>query len=168
MERYKTLGLKLTPQRLAILDFLKGNTSHPSAEDIYKNISKRYPTMSFATVYNTLEALRKVGGVLELTIDPSRKRFDPNPEPHHHLICITCKSIVDIPMEFKLDIPVQRRGGYEIIGNHIEFYGICAKCKEKEWKKMSVWKCSRCGTKKEGRRKPQRCPSCGSKGTLTK
>ncbi|MBT9168785.1 MAG: Peroxide operon regulator [Syntrophomonadaceae bacterium] len=67
MEKYKDIGLKLTPQRLAILDCLDGNKEHPSAEDIYKDVSKRFPTMSFATVYNTLEALRQRGGILELT-----------------------------------------------------------------------------------------------------
>ncbi len=52
MERYRETGLKLTPQRLAILEYLDGNTSHPSAEDIYISVKEKFPTMSFATVYN--------------------------------------------------------------------------------------------------------------------
>lgn len=129
MKEYRELGFKLTPQRIAIFDFLKDNTDHPSAEDIYKAVSKNYPTMSFATVYNTLEALRKKGGVLELTIDPMKKRFDPNTKPHHHLICIRCKRIVDIHGAYDLQVGVDKRDGFEIIGNHIEFYGICPACK---------------------------------------
>lgn len=88
--------------------------------------------MSFATVYNTLESLRQKGGVQELTIDPDKKRFDPNAEPHHHLICVKCKKIVDIHAKFKLNVSSDERAGYEIIGNHIEFYGICQKCKDSE------------------------------------
>jgi Fur family peroxide stress response transcriptional regulator len=86
--------------------------------------------MSFATVYNTLETLRQRGGLLELTIDPDKKRFDPNTEHHHHLICVKCKRIVDIHGDYKLPIPNGERAGFEIIGNHIEFYGICPKCKK--------------------------------------
>ncbi|MCL4456416.1 MAG: transcriptional repressor [Nitrospirae bacterium] len=130
MEKYKDIGLKLTPQRLAILDYLDGNKEHPSAEDIYKAVSKRFPTMSFATVYNTLETLRQKGGVLELTIDPAKKRFDPNTEPHHHLICVGCKKILDIHGSYRLPLPDEKREGFELIGNHIEFYGLCPKCKK--------------------------------------
>lgn len=128
MKGKRDIGLKPTPQRLAILDYLDGNKDHPSAEEIYKAVSKRFPTMSFATVYNTLEALKRRGGVLELTIDPEKKRFDPNTEPHHHLICISCKKIVDIHKDFKLSVPKEKTAGYRIIGNHIEFYGLCPKC----------------------------------------
>ena len=64
MEEYRHLNIKLTPQRLAILGFLKGNKSHPSAEDIFKAVQKQFPTMSFATVYNTLEALKNKGNII--------------------------------------------------------------------------------------------------------
>src|SRR5512135_3326468 len=102
MEKYKQIGFKLTPQRLAILGYLDGNKDHPSAEDVYRAVSKRFPTMSFATVYNTLEALRRRGGVMELTLDPDKKRFDPNTEPHHHLICLKCRRIADIHRDYDL------------------------------------------------------------------
>ena len=132
MERYKQLGIKLTPQRLAILDYLDGNKSHPSAENIYSAVLKRFPTMSFATVYNTLESLRDKGKVLELTIDPNKKRYDPGTKHHHHLMCIECKNIVDIKKDFKFGLTDSETEGFDLIGNHIEFYGICPKCKKKK------------------------------------
>lgn len=128
MEKYRDIGLKLTPQRMAILDYLDGNTDHPSADEIYRAVSGKFPTISFATVYNTLETLRKRGGVLELTIDPGKKRFDPNTEPHHHLICVRCKKIADIHSSYDLTLSQADKNGFEILGNHIEFYGICPKC----------------------------------------
>lgn len=130
MEKYKQLGFKLTPQRLAILDYLDGNTSHPSAEDVYREVAKKFPTMSFATVYNTLETLRQRGGVLELNIDPEKKRFDPNTEPHHHLICLKCRRIVDVHRMYELPLPKADLSGFQVIGNHIEFYGFCPKCQK--------------------------------------
>jgi len=131
MEKYREIGLKLTPQRLAILRFLDGNKSHPSAEEIYREVRKQFPTMSFATVYNTLEALRKRGGILELTIDPERKRYDPNTEHHHHLICLACKKIIDVHADFDISIPEEQIGSFQLMGNHIEFYGVCPECQKK-------------------------------------
>jgi len=128
MHKFKDIGLKLTPQRLAILGYLEGNSNHPSAEDIYKAVSEKFPTMSFATVYNTLDALREKGCVVELTLDPAKKRFDPCTEIHHHLICTSCKRVQDIHVNFMLDVPEHVTGGFRITGNHIEFYGLCPVC----------------------------------------
>lgn len=130
-EKYRNLGIKLTPQRIAILDFLEGNLSHPSAEDVYKAVLRKYPTMSFATVYNTLETLKRNGMVAELTGDPGKKRFDPNPHPHHHLICTRCRRIVDLLVEFRLPVSERDRAGFEITGNHIEFFGTCPACTQR-------------------------------------
>lgn len=131
MHKFKDIGLKLTPQRIAILDFLEGNTDHPSADDIYKAVSVQHPTMSFATVYNTLDTLRGKGHILELTIDPGKKRFDPCTDPHHHLICTSCKRVQDIHAPFDLDLPEHMKGDFKITGNHIEFYGICPVCRDR-------------------------------------
>jgi Fur family peroxide stress response transcriptional regulator len=129
MDKYRELGLKLTPQRLAILEFLDGNRDHPSAENIFKEVKKKYPMMSFATVYNTIEALKKKGDLLELTIDPERRRYDPETRQHHHLICVECKKIVDVHKEFSINVPDEMKGAFDLVGNHIEFYGVCPKCK---------------------------------------
>jgi len=131
MDKYRAKGLKMTPQRLAVFEYLEGNKEHPSADDIYKAVLKKYPTMSFATVYNILEALRKNGLVQELTIDPLKKRFDPNCEHHHHLICTECSKIIDIHEDFPLSVPEEAQGGFKIEGNHIEFYGVCSDCMKK-------------------------------------
>ncbi len=131
MKKYRDIGLKLTPQRLAILNYLEGNEEHPSAETIYKEVSKNFPTMSYATVYNTLEALKRQGIVAELAIDPGKKRFDPNMVPHHHLMCLTCKRIVDIQRDFAVTLNEGDSANFEILGNHIEFYGFCPRCKKR-------------------------------------
>jgi Fur family transcriptional regulator, peroxide stress response regulator len=128
-KRYREAGIKLTPQRMAIFDCLEGNTCHPSADDIYRTIQKAFPTMSFATVYTTLELLRQKGMIAELTIDPAKKRFDPNAGRHHHLICTGCSKIIDVKEDFCLDLPAGVADGFEVTGNHIEFYGLCPECR---------------------------------------
>jgi Fur family transcriptional regulator, peroxide stress response regulator len=132
-DKYRELGIKLTPQRIAILEYLEGNLSHPSAEDVYRAVLRKFPTMSFATVYNTLETLKQSGRVAELTGDPGKKRFDPNPRPHHHLICTRCRRIVDVQVEFRLPVAERDRAGFEITGNHIEFFGTCPDCKKRNY-----------------------------------
>lgn len=129
MENYKKMGLKLTPQRLAIFEYLDGNKSHPSAENIYLDVKKKYPMMSFATVYNTIERLKQKGLLLELTCDPERRRYDPDTKQHHHIICMSCRKIVDVHEDFSFDIPEEQRGSFDIISARIEFYGLCPECK---------------------------------------
>ncbi|MDP2690656.1 MAG: transcriptional repressor [Deltaproteobacteria bacterium] len=132
INRYKGKGFKLTPQRIAILQFLEGNTSHPTADDIYREIRKKHPTVSFATVYNTVQALKDRGEILEITIDPERKHFDPNPQPHHHIICSVCGKIGDIFVDYSeaLGLPEDVLKEFHTTGNHIDFYGICKGCRQ--------------------------------------
>ena len=131
ISKYKGKGFKLTPQRIEILKFLEGNTSHPTAEDIYKEIKKKHQTVSFSTVYNTLQALKKRGELLEVTIDPERKHFDPNTAAHHHIICGSCGKIEDVFEDYSgaLKLPGKVLEKFTTTGNHIDFYGICADCK---------------------------------------
>ena len=131
MNKYKDIGLKLTPQRLAILEYLEDNCSHPTADDIYADIQIKFPTMSFATVYKTLESLKEKGCLQELTIDKERKHFDPDTTRHHHLICVTCKKIVDIYKEFPIEMTIEDQNNFEVLDTNIEFYGICPVCKKR-------------------------------------
>lgn len=122
--------MKMTPQRMAIMKFLEGNTAHPSASDIYEAIRGQFPTISLATVYNTMDTLKERGKVTELSIDTRKKRFDPNPNTHHHLICTRCGTILDVFVEFPLVLSEEETRGFKIIGNHVDFYGICGTCRD--------------------------------------
>lgn len=130
IKKWREKGLKLTPQRLAILKYLEGNTSHPTAEDIFRAIKKRYPTVSFATVYNTISSLKELGEVFELTIDPERKHYDPNTNPHHHVVCTVCEKIGDVFVDYSeaLKLPSEVLGEFTLTGNHVDFYGVCRDC----------------------------------------
>ena len=131
MIEFKDIGLKPTPQRVAIIEYLDGNKNHPSAEDIFGELKKKYPMISFATVYKTLEALKNRGLLREIMIDRERKHFDPDTSHHHHIICIGCKRIVDIQSDFSIEIPDEQKNQFEVLDSEIEFYGICPNCKKK-------------------------------------
>jgi Fur family peroxide stress response transcriptional regulator len=125
------VGFKLTPQRMAILDFLEGNEEHPSAEDIYLAVREQFPSISLATVYNTLDLLKRRGEVLELMFDPARKRYDPNTHEHHHLVCTGCGRVVDIHRRFPVGLTDEEAEGFSVMRNHVEFYGVCPSCMRK-------------------------------------
>lgn len=125
-------GLKRTPQRLAILEFLKGNTAHPSAEEIYRAVSKKYHSMSFATVYNTLKTLTENGVLRELTVDPERRRYDPDTSSHHHFYCVQCRKILDVTADIRAELPAELARECSLFGTHVEFTGLCGSCKKKK------------------------------------
>jgi len=135
LNKYRDIGFKLTPQRLAILDYLEGNKKHPSAEDVYRAVLKKVPTISFATVYTTLTALKQKGRLLELTSDPAKKRYDPDTRNHGHLFCVSCKRIVDIHVEHEFVLPKSVKQNFAITGSHVEFHGHCPACKKNISKK---------------------------------
>jgi Fur family peroxide stress response transcriptional regulator len=93
----RAAGLKVTPQRLAIVRELAVDESHPTAQELFERLLPSMPTMSFATVYNTLDALSSAGLCAALALSPGSGRFDPNMEPHHHLVCDRCGSVRDLP-----------------------------------------------------------------------
>ena len=100
----KRAGLKLTPQRIAIVQLFAGDETHPTAQDLFERLRPSFPSMSFATVYNTLDTLARTGlaGTVRL---PGKRgdaaRFDPNTNPHHHAVCDACGTVVDIAEWFE-------------------------------------------------------------------
>ncbi len=130
LKKYRGKGFRLTPQRISILKFLDGNTTHPTAEDIFKGIKKTHPTVSFATVYNTVQALSSIGELTELTINSERKHYDPDTSVHHHIVCTTCKKIADVFVDYSesLHLPEDILSGFQVTGNHVDFSGVCTGC----------------------------------------
>lgn len=97
LARVRASGLKLTPQRMAIVRELAADPTHPTAQELYERLREALPTMSFATVYNTLDALAAAGLCEALSLSPGASRFDPNMEPHHHAVCDRCGLVRDVP-----------------------------------------------------------------------
>lgn len=126
----KRAGLKLTPQRMAIVRELAEDTSHPTAQELYERLAPAFPTMSFATVYNTLDALAKLGLVGMLRLG-SAVRFDPNTSSHHHAVCDRCGKVVDLPAPEVSKKSVARaaaQSGFDIRTEERTYRGLCRPC----------------------------------------
>lgn len=129
---FKEKKLKLTPQRIAVYNFLKSTKEHPSAETIYKALIEDYPTMSLATVYKTLKVLVEVGLVQELNVGEGNFRYDGMTTAHPHIHCIVCSKVDDLEgVTFdELNISVKNKTDYDVLSNKVYFYGVCAECKQ--------------------------------------
>jgi len=133
IERLKSNGVTLTPQRMAIVEYLMKSKAHPTVDDIFNTIRKKYPTMSKATVYSTLKLLVELGEIQELSIHKRGEVcFDPVSELHHHLLCGKCGKVYDIKFECP-DSGCPIVAASEIQGCKVEevqayLYGLCPKC----------------------------------------
>jgi len=86
-----------TPQRMAVVEYVLKSKDHPSADDVLSYARKKCPTVSRATVYNTLNLLVEKGLLKMETIREGAVVFDPNVEQHHHFIDSDTGQIYDIP-----------------------------------------------------------------------
>lgn len=119
-------------QRNTILRVLRGTKSHPTADWIYEQVKREIPNVSLGTVYRNLRMLKEAGEILELDFGAAQSRFDGNPEPHYHFVCISCGRVLDVDMPVKrsLDEEASQSSGHKVLGHRLEFYGVCSRCEE--------------------------------------
>lgn len=131
IDKLKSVGIRMTPQRYAILSFLMETTSHPTADEIFKHLEHQFPSMSVATVYNNLKVFKEAELIRELTYGDASSRFDGNTADHYHCICTDCGRIVDFdyPPLTALEAEAESSSGFAITSHRLEFYGLCESCK---------------------------------------
>lgn len=122
-------GLKVTPQRLMIFQVMEGNTNHPTAEDVYHHVVETMPTISLTTVYKTLNELVEMGEIQQIDLGDGTSRFDPNTDPHGHLVCTRCKNVNDMPAN-AFNVSISDAQGFQIGRVHVMVYGTCANCSQ--------------------------------------
>jgi Fur family peroxide stress response transcriptional regulator len=129
--RSKELGIKVTPQRIAIYKELASTDQHPSTETIYKKIKDYYPNISLTTVYRTLETFEKLGLISVVNVLYNAARYDANLDPHHHIVCTECKKVEDVYDESlnNLDISNKTLGDYKVEGYSLLLSGVCTSCR---------------------------------------
>ena len=115
-------------KRNAILECLRGTTTHPSAEMVHDMLHDTHPDISLATVYRNLTYFKNQGLAASVATVKGVERFDANTEPHVHFICTNCDAVIDLHQ-----IPMPRYNREECGGCHIEscaltFTGLCGNC----------------------------------------
>ncbi|CAM3214306.1 peroxide-responsive transcriptional repressor PerR [Filibacter tadaridae] len=130
LDTLKKSGVRITPQRHAILEYLISTESHPTADDIYKALESNFPNMSVATVYNNLRVFRNAGLIKELNYGDASSRFDFVTHDHYHIICEKCGTIVDFhyPGLEEVEHLATHVTGFEVGSHRLEVYGTCPAC----------------------------------------
>ena len=129
-DRFRSEGLKVTPQRQAVFRVLHHSTVHPTAESVHAAVVRDLPMVSLRTVYQTLNDLTAMGELGQLDVGLGSARFDPNLEPHHHLVCDGCGRVEDVPGDvLHADLPEAGAGGFTVTRTEVVFRGRCAECR---------------------------------------
>jgi Fur family peroxide stress response transcriptional regulator len=123
-----------TMSREAIYQFIQECTTHPTAGEIFQALKPKFPSLSLATVYNTLQFLASECKISVLgDLGDGRIHFDRSVEPHLNLVCDCCKKVIDMPDKFYSQTieQLQNESGFKINSSRILFFGLCPDCQKK-------------------------------------
>ena len=120
----------MTRQRRVILEELRKENIHPTADAVYEMVRKRLPRIILGTVYRNLEILTALGEIQTLELSGSQKRYDGIPQKHYHIRCMNCERVDDAPIAplNRLEDKLYGATVYTIMGHRLEFMGLCPDC----------------------------------------
>lgn len=124
------MGLGITKQRRAVLQAIRDNTAHLTANEVFSAAKRILPTISFATVYNSLRYLRDAGHIAEIQFGNGASRFDALTHRHDHALCTDCGALVDIEMELPRELVARAAEYSQFTPETLEFIlrGKCPDC----------------------------------------
>ncbi len=143
-------GFAATVQRFVVFETLAGMHNHPTADMIYEMLHPENPSVSRMSVYRILETFARCRMIRRLNHPGSATHYDAFMEPHHHLICVQCGTVLDIPRskDENFQIPMDNiPEGFEVLDVTIDFQGVCAACaaqnaKEENQEEKKLCKCA--------------------------
>lgn len=127
-------GYRLTKQRQAVCTYLAQTDQHPTPYDAFAEISRTHPDVSRATVYNTLNLLKQLGAITEISFGDDHTHYETDISPHINLICLRCHSVTDYKQEIPLDTLHEEIGaatGFYPVASKAEIFGFCQDCRDK-------------------------------------
>jgi Fur family transcriptional regulator, peroxide stress response regulator len=132
IKKLREKGLKLTPQRQAIIEVLvEKRDLHPGASLVYQEAKKKKKSLSLSATYATLNEFSRLGIIKMLQFDRMENRYEGNLEDHINLICERCKKITDYKVSIGVDAgKVAKKTGFYITDTRLEYYGYCRECRE--------------------------------------
>ena len=129
--RCSAAGLAATHQRFVIYQVLLESRDHPSPEAVVERVREQIPSISHATVYKNIHTFVEIGLIREVNLLHQTSRLDANLEQHHHLICESCRKVVDF-YDDNLDrahAAEPAPHGFEIRRYQVEALGLCSDCR---------------------------------------
>lgn len=125
-------GWRVTEQRRTLAQIFAKQDSYLSPKDVYDQMSVKYPSVSFDTVYRNLRMMSEMGVLEQFYFMDGGLKFKSSctEHHHHHLICVNCEKTLSFdycPMDEKLSLP----GNYQILNHRFEVYGLCEECQKR-------------------------------------
>lgn len=136
-ERLREQGHRLTPQRLAVLEVIKAGPGHMTVHQVLDCLKPQYPTMTLPTVYRNLQWLKEMKLVAETDLGGDCHVYEfIATSPHHHLVCLRCGRVIDLPDSFLSPLRERLRDEYGFIARteHLGLFGACRDCQTGEEK----------------------------------
>lgn len=132
-QQLREAGFRVTPQRQLILDAVCELGEHVTPEDVYERVHGVVPTLSLATVYRTLHFLTEQRVLAMVQMVDGRFAYEiAGTEPHHHLVCRTCDSFLELPHSVLrvFQQAMEAQYDFEMDVSHISFFGHCTDCRD--------------------------------------
>lgn len=132
--RLQSSGWRVTAQRRVVAQAFEGVNLHLTADQVLERARAGLPEISRATVYNTLRDLVEMNELVEVVVPDGPKRYDPNPEHHHHVFCVQCGAIQDVHVEGESELSIREPEplGCDILDVRIIFHARCQGCQGSE------------------------------------
>ncbi len=130
-EKCKELGISPSYTRKRIYEYLEASKTHPTVDQIYKDLVDELPTLSKTTVYNVLNLFIEHRLVDPINTSNNEKRYEIRIEKHSHFTCTICQKIYDIP-EVNLSYSLKDISGFQVDHEEVTLYGVCPSCQEKK------------------------------------
>jgi Fe2+ or Zn2+ uptake regulation protein len=124
----------LTPQREAVLQVIRESENHLTASEIFEAAKRLRPTISYATVYNSLRFLKDAGLIREIHFGNAASRYDRETNRHDHAMCTRCGKLVDFDLDLSSDLmrAAARRSGFKAEAVHLTLHGLCPDCRSRQ------------------------------------
>jgi Fe2+ or Zn2+ uptake regulation protein len=120
-------GIRPSLQRIKVLEYLYQVMAHPNVEEIFANVSPQIPSLSKATIYNTLRSFAQAGLIRVISVDGLENRFDLTTSNHGHFKCDRCGTIFNFGIDID-SFPVEDLARFKISEKNVYFNGLCPNC----------------------------------------
>lgn len=128
-------SFRMTRLRELILEEFQAANYHPTADVVYEHLRRKSPDVSLSSVYRNLDVLTQAGKIKKLWVGGGQKQYDGGMHLHYHIQCTQCGKVSDVQADPFPDLNVAGAEGlvddFEVVGHHLEFWGICADCRDK-------------------------------------
>jgi Fur family transcriptional regulator, peroxide stress response regulator len=129
-KRIESKPANLTRQREVVLLVVNESEHHPTAADVFEQAKRKLPTISFATVYNSLHYLKDAGVIREITFGNGASRYDSKMHRHDHAVCTSCGKLVDFDLAETVELTraAVRRTRFKPETIYLTLLGLCPEC----------------------------------------